>query len=54
MTEPTRCPWPGDNPLMIRYHDEEWGSPLHDDRRLFEYIVLDGMQAGPELADDHQ
>jgi DNA-3-methyladenine glycosylase I len=31
---------------MIRYHDEEWGTPLHDDRRLFEYIVLDGMQAG--------
>ena len=31
---------------MIQYHDEEWGSPLHDDRRLFEYIVLDGMQAG--------
>ena len=31
---------------MIQYHDQEWGSPLHDDRRLFEYIVLDGMQAG--------
>ena len=46
MTEPTRCPWPKDNPLMIQYHDQEWGSPLHDDRRLFEYIVLDGMQAG--------
>ena len=46
MTEPTRCPWPKDNPLMIQYHDQEWGSPVHDDRRLFEYIVLDGMQAG--------
>ena len=43
---PTRCPWPKDNQLMIQYHDQEWGSPLHDDRRLFEYIVLDGMQAG--------
>ena len=46
VTEPTRCPWPKGNPLMIQYHDQEWGAPLHDDRRLFEYIVLDGMQAG--------
>src|SRR5687767_5099477 len=42
----TRCPWPGSDPLMIAYHDEEWGVPLHDDRKLFEFIVLDGFQAG--------
>src|SRR5262249_30888446 len=34
------------NPLMIRYHDEEWGVPLHDERRLFEFLVLEGAQAG--------
>ncbi len=43
---PVRCPWPGDDPLYIRYHDEEWGVPLHEDRRLFEALVLDGAQAG--------
>lgn len=42
----TRCDWPGDDPLMIRYHDEEWGVPVHDDRLLFEYLVLDAFQAG--------
>ena len=41
-----RCVWPGDDPLMIQYHDEEWGIPLHDDRKHFEFIVLDGNQAG--------
>ena len=41
-----RCVWPGDDPLMIQYHDEEWGVPLHDDRKHFEFIVLDGNQAG--------
>ena len=41
-----RCPWPGDDPLMIDYHDHEWGVPLHDDRTHFEFIVLDGAQAG--------
>ena len=41
-----RCHWPGNNPLMIRYHDEEWGVPLHDDRKLFEFMVLDAFQAG--------
>jgi DNA-3-methyladenine glycosylase I len=41
-----RCAWPGDDELMIRYHDEEWGTPLHDDDRLFEYLVLDAFQAG--------
>ena len=42
----SRCAWPGADPLYVRYHDEEWGVPLHDDRRLFEFIVLDGAQAG--------
>jgi DNA-3-methyladenine glycosylase I len=41
-----RCEWSGDDPLMVRYHDEEWGVPKHDDRRLFEDLVLDGAQAG--------
>ncbi|MGB3097272.1 MAG: DNA-3-methyladenine glycosylase I [Candidatus Deferrimicrobiaceae bacterium] len=41
-----RCGWAGDDPLMISYHDEEWGVPLHDDRRLFEFLVLEGAQAG--------
>lgn len=41
-----RCPWPGEDPLMIKYHDHEWGVPLHDDRKLFEFMVLDTFQAG--------
>src|SRR3990167_4917417 len=41
-----RCPWSSSDPLYIRYHDEEWGVPLHDDRKLFEFLVLEGMQAG--------
>jgi len=41
-----RCPWPEGNEQMIRYHDAEWGVPLHDDRRLFEFLVLDAFQAG--------
>jgi DNA-3-methyladenine glycosylase I len=41
-----RCPWTSDDLLMIKYHDEEWGVPLHNDRKLFEFIVLDGFQAG--------
>ena len=41
-----RCPWPSNNQLMIAYHDEEWGVPLHDDRKLFEFLVLDAFQAG--------
>ena len=41
-----RCPWPKDDPLMIEYHDREWGVPVHDDQRLFEHLVLDGAQAG--------
>jgi len=40
------CNWPGKDPLMITYHDEEWGTPLHDDRKLFEFMVLDAFQAG--------
>lgn len=45
-TDKTRCPWPSNDPLMIAYHDEEWGFPLHDDTRLFEFMVLDAFQAG--------
>ena len=41
-----RCDWAGQNPLMISYHDTEWGVPLHDDRKLFEFLVLEGAQAG--------
>ncbi len=41
-----RCRWPGDNPLMIEYHDTEWGVPVHDDRTLFEFLILEGAQAG--------
>lgn len=40
------CSWPGNSTLMNKYHDEEWGVPVHDDRKLFEFIVLDGFQAG--------
>ena len=42
----TRCPWAGDKPHMIRYHDREWGRPVHHDRRLFEMLLLEGAQAG--------
>ena len=41
-----RCWWCGDDPLYTRYHDEEWGVPLHDDRALFELLLLEGFQAG--------
>jgi DNA-3-methyladenine glycosylase I len=41
-----RCAWPSDDALMIAYHDDEWGYPVHDDRKLFEYLVLDAFQAG--------
>jgi DNA-3-methyladenine glycosylase I len=41
-----RCSWCGTDPLYVRYHDEEWGVPLHDDRRLFEMLILEGAQAG--------
>ena len=42
----TRCDWPGSDPLMVEYHDDEWGVPVHDDRKHFEFLVLDGAQAG--------
>jgi DNA-3-methyladenine glycosylase I len=41
-----RCGWGTNDPEMLRYHDEEWGAPIHDDRRLFEMLVLEGAQAG--------
>lgn len=41
-----RCSWAGNDPLYIAYHDQEWGVPLHDDRRLFEMLILEGAQAG--------
>ena len=41
-----RCAWPAGDALMIAYHDEEWGVPVRDDRKLFEFMVLDAMQAG--------
>ena len=41
-----RCTWAGTDPLYVRYHDEEWGVPVHDDRRLFEMLILEGAQAG--------
>ena len=41
-----RCPWPGEDPFYIAYHDEEWGVPEYDDRALFEKLILDGFQAG--------
>ena len=41
-----RCPWGASDPLYLPYHDEEWGVPLHDDRRIFEMLVLEGAQAG--------
>src|ERR1051325_9505992 len=43
----SRCPWPTYNdPLYLKYHDEEWGVPLHDDRRIYEFLVLEAFQAG--------
>jgi DNA-3-methyladenine glycosylase I len=41
-----RCDWTGTDKLMIKYHDEEWGVPVHDDRKLFEFFTLDAFQAG--------
>jgi DNA-3-methyladenine glycosylase I len=43
---PIRCAWAGSDPLLVRYHDTDWGVPLHDDRRLFEFLVLESAQAG--------
>ncbi|HEY6139442.1 MAG TPA: DNA-3-methyladenine glycosylase I [Thermoanaerobaculia bacterium] len=44
--EKNRCAWAGADPLYVAYHDQEWGVPVHDDRRLFEFLVLEGAQAG--------
>jgi DNA-3-methyladenine glycosylase I len=41
-----RCTWAGDDPLMVAYHDQEWGVPVHDDRVIFEFLTLEGAQAG--------
>ena len=46
MAERHRCAWSGNDPQMIAYHDEEWGVPVHDDQRLFEFLILEGAQAG--------
>jgi DNA-3-methyladenine glycosylase I len=46
LMEPTRCRWALRSPEEILYHDEEWGVPIHDDRRLFEFLILEGAQAG--------
>ncbi len=41
-----RCEWCGDDPLYVKYHDEEWGRPVYDDHKLFEFLILEGFQAG--------
>ncbi len=46
MSDFTRCGWAGTDPLYVAYHDEEWGVPAHDDRTLFEFLILEGAQAG--------
>ncbi|MEO0363186.1 MAG: DNA-3-methyladenine glycosylase I, partial [Pseudomonadota bacterium] len=46
MSDVNRCPWCGDDPLYVAYHDEEWGVPERDSRALFEKLILDGFQAG--------
>jgi DNA-3-methyladenine glycosylase I len=46
MTNAQRCEWAGEDPLMVAYHDREWGVPSHDDRYLFEMLTLEGAQAG--------
>ena len=46
MSTNTRCPWCGDDPLYTAYHDKEWGVPCHDERTLFEFLILEGAQAG--------
>jgi len=46
MPDPVRCTWSLGNPLMTAYHDQEWGRPVHDDRVLFEFLILEGAQAG--------
>ena len=46
MAETIRCSWCGEDPLDVAYHDEEWGVPVRDDRKLFEFLILEGAQAG--------
>ena len=46
MKEKTRCWWCGEDPLYVEYHDTEWGVPVHDDRKIFEMLILEGFQAG--------
>jgi len=46
MSEKIRCPWAGNTPIYLEYHDNEWGRPVYDDGRLFEMLILEGMQAG--------
>lgn len=46
MKEKIRCPWAGNLPIYMDYHDNEWGRPVHDDNKLFELLVLEAMQAG--------
>jgi len=46
MAEKNRCPWSDETPIYVDYHDNEWGRPVHDDQRLFEMLILEGMQAG--------
>lgn len=46
MTEKHRCPWCGTDPLYMDYHDNEWGTPLYDNQKLFEFLILEGAQAG--------
>jgi DNA-3-methyladenine glycosylase I len=46
MKEQVRCPWCGTDPLYVKYHDEEWGKPVYDDRTLFEFLILESAQAG--------
>ncbi len=46
LRDKVRCSWCGDDPLYVAYHDEEWGVPVHEDQMLFEFLVLEGAQAG--------
>ncbi|HPC38141.1 MAG TPA: DNA-3-methyladenine glycosylase I [Exilispira sp.] len=46
MDEKMRCPWAGNDPIYVNYHDKEWGVPVFDDKTLFEMLILDGFQAG--------
>ncbi len=45
-SQKTRCAWAGEDPTYVAYHDTEWGVPVYDDRRLFEFLILEGAQAG--------